>query len=168
MQADERRRLELTRLADEIVADSAVLERVGRTCETARTKLGHGVDRGALAEVAVDLHRYYTAVENVLERIERAVGVLPTAGPTWHRDLLHGAARPLADARPAILSMSAATELDALLSFRHFFRHAYAAEFDPARLDLLAGQLARCHDTVLADLRHFVAHLQAVAARLGG
>jgi hypothetical protein len=166
MGADERRRLELLRLAGEITADVAVLDQVARRCADARPPLQRSPDRGALAIVAVDLHRYYTAVENVLERIERVVGALPPAGPAWHKDLLLGAARDLADARPVIVSPGVTADLEALLAFRHFFRHAYAVEFDPVRLDELASRLARVHEPVTEDLRRFAAHLLAIAAGL--
>lgn len=155
MRADERRRHELTRLASEILADATVLDQVAQNCAAARPSLQSQPDRAVLALVAVELHRYYTAVENVLERIERVVGALPPAGPSWHKDLLWGALRELADARPAILSAAVAPDLDAMLSFRRFFRHAYAVEFDPVRLDGLCGRMARIHAQVGTDLRRF-------------
>ena len=168
MRADERRRVELTRLAGEIQADVLVLDQVASACAATKPRLMQQPDRGVLALVAVDLHRYYTAVENVLERVERVVGALPPPGPSWHRDLLLGAARELADARPAVLSAPTSAELEPMLSFRHFFRHAYAVEFDPVRLDALASRLARAHPQVIADLRRFAAHLQTIASRLRG
>ncbi len=118
--------------------------------------------------VAVDLHRYYTAIENILERIERCVGMPPPPAPTWHRDLLIGATRPLADARPAILSASLVAGLEKLLAFRHFFRHAYVVEFDPSRLTSLVDEVQRIHSGVAADLRRFTAHLQATIDGLRG
>ena len=76
MRADQRRRLELTRLATAITADVAVLDGVARLCTEAQPALAKPT-RAITAMVAVDLHRYCTAVENVLERIERGVGALP-------------------------------------------------------------------------------------------
>jgi len=167
MRADQRRRLELTRLATEITADVTVLDGVARLCLEAQPSLAKAT-RAITAMVAVDLHRYYTAIENVLERIERGVGALPPSGPAWHKDLLLGAARDLADARPAILSPTAVTDLEGLLAFRHFFRHAYAVEFDPTRLGDLVSRLTRVHATVAADLRRFEAHLQNTIAGMKG
>lgn len=164
MLAEERRRLELARLASELLADASVLESVARGCAQAQPKLRQSPDRALLCMLAVDLHRYFTAVENVLERVERVIGALPPVGPSWHKDLLVGASRELADARPAILSPAVIPDLEALLSFRHFFRHAYAVEFDAVRLDELAARLARVHGQVVADLHRFVAHLQAVVS----
>lgn len=81
--------------------------------------------------VAIDMHRYYGVVENLLERVERTMGVEPPPSPNWHNDLLWGATRPLAEARPAILREETARALEPLLAFRHFFRHAYTVELDP-------------------------------------
>ena len=167
MRADQRRRLELTRLATEITADVTVLDGVARLCIEAQPSLAKST-RAITAMVAVDLHRYYTALENVLERIERGVGALPPSGPAWHEELLLGAARELADARPAILSPPAVTDLENLLAFRHFFRHAYTVDFDPARLRDLVVRLARVHGAVATDLRRFVTHLQTIIAGLKG
>ena len=167
MRADHRRRLELARLVTEITADVLVLESVARLCIEAQPALARST-RAITAMVAVDLHRYYTATENVLERIERCIGALPPSGPAWHKDLLLGATRELADARPAILSPAVAPDLERLLAFRHFFRHAYAVDFDPARLGDLVSQLASVHVLVAADLRQFVVHLQSTIAGMKG
>lgn len=167
MQAEQRRRLELTRLATEIAADAAALQGIARLCLDAQPALRQP-SRAITAMVAVDLHRYYTALENVLERVERGVGALPPAGPAWHKDLLLGATRELADARPAILSAAAALDLESLLAFRHFFRHAYTAEFDAERLADLVARLGRVHGLVAADLQRFVSHLQATIDGLKG
>jgi hypothetical protein len=163
MQADERRRLELKRLVAEIRADVAVLSGVANAIAAAKAELSRTPARSLLAMVAVDLHRYYTAIENILERSERVVGALPPSGPAWHRDLLFGASRELADARPPILSAGSARDLEGLLSFRHFFRHAYAVEFDPVRLDALAGHVASVHARVVNDLSRFTSHLDSLA-----
>jgi len=166
MRAEERRRLELLRLATEVTADVAALELIATQCLAARSALAQPT-RPITAMVAVDLHRWYTAVENVIERIERALGALPPPGPSWHRDLLQGAAHELTDARPAIVGTAVVADLEELLAFRHFFRHAYTAEFDAKRLDDLVARLERSHGPVISDLRLFVAHLRATIATLG-
>jgi hypothetical protein len=54
--------------------------------------------------------------------------------------------------RPAILSRSLQPDLIALLSFRHFFRHAYGLSFDPTRLRAEVERLLGIEATVGADL----------------
>jgi hypothetical protein len=168
MSAEDPRRLDLVRLAGELEADIVVLSRLAGQCLGARGELERGQrDRGLLAAVAVDLHRYYTGVENALERIERTLAAPPPYGPTWHRDLLWGATRPLGDARPAVLDAATATALDPVLAFRHFFRHAYAVELDPLRLANVVGSLCTAHPLVERDMRATITALHAMAAALG-
>lgn len=165
MRAEERRRLELVRLADEIEADLKILDGIAEQCRDATPALAQP-NRAITAMVAVDLHRYYTALENVLERIERTTGALPFPGPSWHRDLLLGATRGLADARPPILSSDTGHRLLDLLAFRHFFRHAYTADFEAPRLAALTMLLASLHPTLVVDLGAFLTHLRNLAAGL--
>lgn len=165
MSADARRRRELQRLATEVLADVESLGLVAEQLATARVHLTPS-SRPMCAMVAVDLHRYYTAVENLLERIERSVGALPPNGPSWHRDLLEGATHRLADARPAILSGHLLEDLEELLAFRRFFRHAYKVEFDATRLIALTDRVARSHKGTEADFRNFVSYLNGVADQL--
>lgn len=165
MEIERLRRLELLRLLVEISADLDALETSARNCDEAHRALAKP-SRAVLAMAAVDVHRYSTAIENLLERIERGVGAAPAPGPAWHRELLPCASRALANARPAILSPETIPALERLLSFRHFFRHAYVVEFDPARLGVLAEEIGRIHATVVADLRRFAAHLQNTADAL--
>jgi hypothetical protein len=166
MSANDRRRLELIRLAGEIHADAEVLQRIASECDGHAASLRGPTSRGVLSTAAIDLHRYYTGIENVLERVERTVGALPKASASWHRDLLWGATRALADARPLVLRPETASDLEALLAFRHFFRHAYAVEFDATRLAELVARVLRVHPGVTASLRAFADHLQRTAAAL--
>lgn len=69
-----------------------------------------------------------------MERIARIIdGDLPM-GPNRHQALLHTMGLKIDSVRPAVLSRESIAGLRQLLSFRHFFRHAYAFDLDPARL----------------------------------
>lgn len=52
------------------------------------------------------------------------------------------------------------------MRFRHFLRHAYAADLDPARLRALATSLLAAHADVVADIETFAAHVRACADAL--
>ena len=54
--------------------------------------------------------------------------------------------------RPAVLSAALLPDLIELLSFRHFFRHAYAVAFDERALRRHGERLLRAHPLVKADL----------------
>jgi hypothetical protein len=65
--------------------------------------------------------------------------------------------------RPPILPGELLPDLLALLSFRHFFRHAYVVELDAERLVELLDRLHRIATTVDAALAHFDTYLAASA-----
>lgn len=161
------RAFDLLRLADEVAADMATLDAVAEDCVAQRQRLVDAPeDRGTAALVAVSLHRYYTGIENIFERVDRTLGAVPPASPTWHRDLLWGASRPLADARPAVITAKTARLLEQLLSFRHFFRHAYSVELDAARLVVLVDTLAAVHGGARGELATFGRFLRSLAESL--
>lgn len=95
------------------------------------------------AFVALELDHAYQAFETLLVRIERVLGLPPRTGDTWHRTLLADASRPIDGLRPAVAPPAAESEWAEVLAFRHFLRHAYDVELDPARLSVLAERLAR-------------------------
>ena len=90
----------LARLEAELTHDLPTIARLALEIATSPSAEDSEAQR---ALVAVRIHRYYTAVETTLERIERTFAAAPT-GPDWHRELLEGAALELPGVRPAILS----------------------------------------------------------------
>lgn len=119
-----------------------------------------------LAVIALSLHHYYGAVERCLERaVIGFEGKLP-AGADWHRELLRLATLALPGVRPAILRKSTEVGLAELMRFRHFLRHAYAADLAPERLRTLATALLADHGDVVADLEVFRTHVRSCADAL--
>ncbi|MCC6782579.1 MAG: hypothetical protein IT457_07025 [Planctomycetes bacterium] len=131
----------------EISADLDALETIARNCDEAHRALAKP-SRAVLAMAAVDVHRYSTAIENLLERIERGVGAAPAPGPAWHRELLLCASRALANARPAILSPETIPALERLLSL--LLPTGVRRQFDPARRGVLAEEIGRIYARVVA------------------
>lgn len=149
----------LRKLDADIGADLQALERISTQLRGADALPGPGSEPHR-AFLALQIDRYYTALEAVLERVARIVdGVLPT-GSEWHRELLEGSLRPLPGIRPAVLPVETARELHGLLSFRHFLRHAYAAELDGERVEEHRTQVLRVHPVLSAGLDLFRQHLQ--------
>lgn len=129
----------LQRLRAEIRFDRAAFET--RLSELQGIELSPTTDAAHCAQAAVALHHAYSAIESILQRTARAIdGDLP-AGADWHQSLLHVMGLDIEGIRPAVLSRESVAALRELLAFRHFFRHAYAVEFDPERLALLRGDL---------------------------
>jgi hypothetical protein len=119
---------------------SALRHEVERDWKEVRRHLGQGASadpaRGSAeaALVALSLDHAYQAFEQILLTVERALGLPERTGDRWHRALLAAAIAPLPAIRPAIVPVEAERDWEDLLGFRHFLRHAYAVELDPARL----------------------------------
>ncbi len=157
----------LRRLLADVVPDLETLDQVAARIAKARgTQTDTESDDAARAYLATELHRYYTALESVLERILRCVDGSVAAGTTWHRDLLRQASRQVPETRPAILGAAVVAELSHLLSFRHFFRHAYAVELDWDELEAHRRRVAAVHPDALAGVNSMMQHLQASLAAL--
>ena len=100
-----------------------------------------GEPEAALCALALD--HAYQALEQVLVRVERALTLPERVGETWHRALLADASRAVPDVRPALIPAESERDWQEVLAFRHFLRHAYAAELDAARLATVVGCLER-------------------------
>lgn len=153
-------RARLVRLQAEIAPDRVVIEALGRGIAAGANRLA-AEEAPNLALAAVHIHRYYTAIEGMLQRIERTFGSEPTGGD-WHLELLRGAILDLPGVRPPVLPRSAIGPLREVLRFRHFFRHAYAIELDGAKLAVVAAQVAGVRvevDAAFATFDDFLAKL---------
>jgi len=155
------------RLVAEIDAEVPALRRIAEEAARARDRVVTG-DAMACSHAALQLHRWYTGVEGLLERIERALGVPPSPGPGWHRELLRGATLELPRRRPSVIAPATELLLVELLSFRHFIRHAYAVALDPARLVPLLDRLAEAQPAIERDLGALAEQLRAAAATSDG
>lgn len=122
--------------------------------------------RTRAAFLATTLHHAYGAVETALVRIARVIDEDVPTGPSWHRELLARMARPFGDTRSAVLSEASHRLLGKLLTFRHFFRHAYGTELDLAELESLAQLVLPLDrpDPVSEDLGRWVECLQEIVS----
>lgn len=115
----------------------------------------------------VALHAWYTGFEAILERVARELdGAVPT-GDRWQRDLLYQGSAEVPGLRQGLFETADLHDLTLLLAFRHFFRHAYAVEFDPVRL---GEELTRLHSVaprVNAALDRFELFLSSAMAATG-
>jgi len=158
-------RAAIARLRAEILADR---EALGTRVEHANAILqrwsSEPPEEPYLAFAAVTLHAWYTGLETLLERVARQIDCEVPAGDASHRSLLSQAMTEIEGLRPAVLSRALERDLVELLSFRHFFRHAYAVELDPEKLRPLLHRLESLAPRVDAQLDAFDAFLAAAAA----
>ncbi len=125
----------LARLLAEVEEDrSGIRKRLEDARESKRRLLNEPLDSGGQALAAVALHGWYTGLETIFERIARELDGTVPEGERWHRDLLSQMSAEVPGLRPPVIDPSLVASLSAILAFRHFFRHAYAATFDSRQL----------------------------------
>jgi hypothetical protein len=152
----------IQRLRAEVASDRAAFEQ--RIAELESLGPLEHAARGELAQAAVALHHAYSAVEAALARLARVLGEGPPEGSEWHQELLHVMGLELEGVRPAVLSARTSALLQALLAFRHFFRHAYAVPLDAERLAALRVAARDLRPHLAADFDRLDAFLQQLAA----
>lgn len=159
----------LQRLVAEVRDDLRQTEEIGHRIVTYEAQLAApGCPPEVAGFVGVLLHRWYTACEAALERIERViVGSVP-GGEAWHQDLPRLASLEIPDARPPVLARVTSQALLPYLRFRHFLRHAYAVELDPFELHSLVTPLPGVQALVSADLSRFVAETMTAVRSADG
>ena len=143
----------LQRLRAEIASDLESFR--SRIAELAELPPLATANRPHLAVAAVALHHAYGAIEAALSRIARVVDDGLPEAPEWHQALLQVMALDVEAVRPAVLSRASVDELQRLLAFRHFFRHAYAVQLDGARLEELRQRSIALLPLLSADLARF-------------
>ena len=122
-----------------------------------------GAGRAEAALVALSLDHAYQALETLLVRIERALGLRERDGSEWHRALLADSVWPIPGVRGAVLSAESERDWDELRRFRHFLRHAYTVELDPGRLAANTVVLERAFKANDASVRALIDALAPTA-----
>mgnify|MGYP001577650325 CR=1 FL=1 len=156
----------LARLRGELADERPIVSGLGAEIAGLAGELARQApDAAQLAVAAVRIHRYYTALESVLLRVERTFAAEP-AGGDWHLDLLRGATRELPGIRLAVLPRAVLDPLHEVLRFRHFFRHAYAIALDGTKLAKVARHVVTVHADVDAALGAFDRFLAELSERM--
>jgi hypothetical protein len=144
------------RLAAEIEGDRLALGRLTRSIAELRAKSGaaelESMRALALAFLAFQLERFYTAVESILTRTLRTLDGDVPGGPEWHQELLRAASVPIEGLRPAVIPQTAVAPLRELLGSRHYARHGYDVPPEVRRVDELADLAKEVHGVLDASL----------------
>lgn len=125
----------------------------------AQRKSGFRQDVEALDSMAYQLHNLYCAFERLFEVV---AGFFENhvEGGRYHTDLLRRMRLEIEGIRPALISGEAFPLLDDLRRFRHFFRHAYAAELDVEKVAALVDKADRLKDISAVDCKAFLDRLR--------
>lgn len=110
--------------------------------------------------VALNLHGFYSGVEQIFEDIARTIdGALPEGGE-WHISLLRQMTVEIRELRPAVIGMKTRQYLDEYRGLRHVIRNVYAFNLRPARLAELVNNAPDCLELLTADLLAFADFLE--------
>lgn len=152
------------RLASDIQAELASQARVAERIAILRSRLESDADDWIMASAtAFEIERWYTAVESLFERILRTLDGDVPVGPSHHRELLRVAALAVEPLRPALLPPEAESDFRELLGFRHFARHAYDVEPEPARMLEHGDRVARLQVALSASLAELAVRLRSAS-----
>lgn len=94
----------------------------------------HELDDVEIRAAALSLSTIYSGMEKTLLHVLSDQYAVRPEGSNWHAQLLD-----LAGRKP-ILSDSVRNELKSFLAFRHFIRHAYSFEINPAMIARILDQ----------------------------
>lgn len=110
--------------------------------------------------VALNLHGFYSGVEQIFEDIARTIdGALPEGGE-WHISLLKQMTVEMKKLRPAVIEIKTRQHLDEFRGLRHVIRNVYAFNLRPARLAELVKNAPACMDLLNNDLTAFAEFLE--------
>ncbi len=118
-----------------------------------------------LDSIAINLHSFYSGVENIFRSIASKVdGDIPS-GERWHSDLLIQMTTPLLDIRPAVITVKIKEDLKDLLAFRHLIRNIYTFQLDEELVLRLATKLSKISEKLFGDLNVFVDFLKTTGEK---
>lgn len=120
-------------------------------------------DDAYLDGAALNLHSFYTGIEQIFSDIARTLDKSLPDGPEWHRDLLLQMSGEIDAVRPPVITTETRRCLDEYRGFRHVIRNAYTFNLRTARIQELASSLRGCLDTATKDLIHFTQLLKKIS-----
>lgn len=153
---------EYVALSSRIQEATAELQMLIERTERQRDKAVHTSDDDYWDGVALNLHGFYTAVEQIFEDIARTIDQNVPEGSQWHRDLLLQMSAELKDIRPPVIGRETRRCLDQYRGFRHVVRNVYTFTLFPTRMTELVEKLSDCHTAVTVDLAEFTRFLNSV------
>ena len=119
-------------------------------------------DDGYLDGAALNLHGFYTGVENILEDIARTVDGDPPQGHDWHKRLLLQMSAEIPAIRPPVIGRETRHCLEEYRAFRHVVRNVYTFNFRFSRIEELVTDVHACYEAVFVDLEKFLSFLDAL------
>ena len=113
--------------------------------------------------VALNLHGFYSGVEQIFEDIARTIDGGSPSGEEWHTSLLRQMTVEMGKLRPAVIRIETRQALDEYRGFRQIVRNVYVFNLRPARLKELASDAPTCLSNLTTDLLAFADFLERTA-----
>ncbi|HDH11981.1 MAG TPA: hypothetical protein ENG83_07275 [Nitrospirae bacterium] len=142
----------LTILKAEVEAQAGEIENIYAKIEKRTAEKGIA----ALESVAYQLHNLYCAFEDLFNIIADAFENHIHDKRQYHTELLKRMSISIEGIRPSLLSRESYILLDNLRSFRHLFRHAYAYELDPRKVQIVVEDAAKLKAICRKDIDAFL------------
>ena len=143
----------------DVQSQMQLIQRVAELLEL-RAEALQREDAARLESVAYQIHNFYNAVEDLLKTIAVQFENQIADTSRWHQLILQRMTQEIAGVRPAFLSQSSFTGLNALRGFRHFFRHAYGVAIDYDQLMANLNRFREVLPLLKQDVERFLQQLQ--------
>jgi hypothetical protein len=112
-------------------------------------------DRVEMTALGSVLHSFYNGLESIFLVVAKELDRGAPRGAEWHRSLLMRMTQATSN-RSRVISPETAAALSGYLTFRHFFRHAYAFFLDWSKMRDLVIALADIWAQTKQDLLAFL------------
>lgn len=156
------RRQEIKRVLEEIAIEMEELKRTVHVINKRYKEIKSGkVDAQVYIEsIALNLHAFYSGIEEGLKSIADLTGEGLPGGQDWHAKLLRLMARPLNRVRPAVLSKKTFESIAEFKSFRHVARVKYPFMLDGDLVLNLCRKVNKAHKDFIADIAKFTLYVK--------
>jgi hypothetical protein len=142
-------------LKGEMQGQSKEIEKIYAKIEERKTRQ----DIANLESLAYQLHNLYCAFEDLFKIVADNFENYIEERRKYHRELLWRMSISIEGVRPALLSDESLKLLDSLRAFRHFFRHAYAYELDPKKVNIVLEDAFKLKPLYKKEIKKFLQNL---------
>ena len=148
-------------LADEIEDEIKKLKEVEKKIYKYSSELSNSEKHDVyLDSVALNLHAFYTGIENIFKAIASKVDGDVPKGESWHSELLSQMTTSLNEVRPKVISKKILPALRDLLAFRHRIRNIYSFQIDEQKVVEICDSLDAFGKELFTELKEFVVFLK--------
>ncbi len=151
----------LALLKSEILDDASRIERLLDRFEKVWKDYRNRKEYSLLVESAFTVNQVYTGYERIFRNIANTFEN-SISDSEWHRSLLDRMKLEIEGIRPAFLSEQSHKSLHELLSFRHYFRHAYDSDIDDEKFSIVAKRTLDLKKLLKDEVDRFVKFIDDV------